>query len=197
MTTPSENQPTAEAPASRPTGWRRFWREWRVTLLVVAALALAWRLGWLPSFGGETTYGAAEQREAADFVRPRVDGQGDVQLSRLRGQVVLLNVWATWCPPCRMEIPDLSALHRRYQGKGFSVVGVSVDREGPEVVRSFAKDHDIPYPVVMGDAELIGAYGGIRAVPTSFLIDRQGRIVKKYVGLLTGPRVERDIAALP
>jgi cytochrome c biogenesis protein CcmG/thiol:disulfide interchange protein DsbE len=195
MATEPETPTTPDTPP-RPPKRRSFWRSWRGTLLFLAGVVVAWRLGFIPSFGGETTFTPAEQVAAMDFKRPQVNGQGDFQLSRLRGQVVLVNVWATWCPPCRMEIPDLSALHRKYAGKGFSVVGVAVDREGPDVVRPFASEHAIPYPVVMGDAELIAGYGGIRAVPTSFLIDKQGRLVKKYVGLLTGPRLERDIVGL-
>jgi cytochrome c biogenesis protein CcmG/thiol:disulfide interchange protein DsbE len=182
--------------ASSPSVWQRLWQEWGVTALIVVGLLGAWRLGFVPSLGGETAYVPAEQTEAMDFRRPRIDGQGEVQLSHLRGQVVLLNFWATWCPPCRMEIPDLAAVHQRYQAQGFQVIGVAIDREGPEVVRTFAREHQIPYPLVMGDDGLIAGYGGIRAVPTSFLIDRQGRLAKKYVGLLTGPRLERDVTAL-
>jgi cytochrome c biogenesis protein CcmG/thiol:disulfide interchange protein DsbE len=180
-----------------PVGtWRRLWQAWGTTALVVLGLLIVWRLGLVPSLGGETAYVGAEQTEAMDFRRPRVDGQGEVALSRWRGRVVLVNFWATWCPPCRMEIPDLASVHRRYQGQGFEIVGVALDREGADVVRAFAAEHAIPYPVVMGDGELITGYGGIRAVPTSFLIDRQGRLAKKYVGLLTAPRLERDLAAL-
>jgi thiol-disulfide isomerase/thioredoxin len=180
-----------------PVGiWRRLWQAWGTTALVVAGLLIAWRLGLVPSLGGETAYVGAEQTEAMDFRRPRVDGRGEVQLSQWRGRIVLVNFWATWCPPCRMEIPDLIAVHQRYQGQGVEIVGVALDREGPDVVRAFAAEHGITYPVIMGDGELITGYGGIRAVPTSFLIDRQGRLAKKYIGLLTAPRLERDLAAL-
>jgi peroxiredoxin len=176
--------------------WSRLWQGWGLTVMFLVGVLVAWRLGFVPSLGGETSYTGTEQTEAMDFRRPRLDGQGDIQLSQLRGQVVLVNFWATWCPPCRIEIPDLVSVHQRYQDKGFQVIGVAIDREGPDVVQAFAKEHRIPYPLVMADDGMIAGYGGIRAVPTSFLVDRQGRIVKKYVGLLTGPRLERDVAGL-
>ncbi|MBC7542467.1 MAG: TlpA family protein disulfide reductase [Candidatus Sericytochromatia bacterium] len=185
----------APAPVIPPPAKKR--GGWMVPGGFIAAVGLAWWLGLVPSLGGETAYpSAAEQVVAPDFDRPTVDGVGRVRTADWRGKIVLVNVWATWCPPCRWEIPALASVYRTYRDQGLAVVGVSIDSDGPEKVNAFVQEHAVPYPVVMGDAGLIAAFGGVRAVPTSFLLDRQGRIVKKYVGLLPGPRLERDVNAL-
>ena len=169
---------------------------WLIPGAFIVAIAAAWWLGLVPALGGENSPAPAERRMAPDFARPLVSGSGSVHLADWRGKVVLVNVWATWCPPCRLEIPGLSGVYRQFQDQGFAMVGVSVDRDGPEGVAVFVREHAMPYPVVMGDAGFTAAFGGVRAVPTSFLIDRQGRIVKTYVGLLPGPRLARDVKAL-
>ena len=95
---------------------------------------------------------------------------------------VLVDFWATWCGPCREEIPHLNKLYENYRGKGLVVVGISMDAEGPEVVKQFAKELRMEYPVVMGDENVQQDFGGIVGLPTTFIIDRKGNIVKKYTG---------------
>ena len=110
-----------------------------------------------------------------------VDGK-TVKSSDFAGKVVVLDFWATWCPPCKAEIPGFVELQKQYGDKGLVIVGVSLDEQGPEVVTPFMKQFSINYPVVMGDAKIVQAFGGIRGIPTTFVIDRSGKIVSGHVG---------------
>ena len=119
-----------------------------------------------------------------------------VSLSDFKGKVVVLDFWATWCPPCVKEIPHFIELYEQYKDKGFVMVGISVDREGVSVVKSFAGKHRINYPILMTDGQVDKAYGGITAIPTTFVIDRAGNIRQKYVGYRDKAVFEADIKAL-
>ena len=110
-----------------------------------------------------------------------------------RGKVTIVNFWATWCDPCREEIPDLVALQRKYD-KYVQIVGIAQDEAPPAVVQRFAAERPVNYPIVMLTPELETAFPGVYALPTSYLIDRDGRIVQKHVGMLTAARTERGAA---
>ncbi|HXQ25244.1 MAG TPA: TlpA disulfide reductase family protein [Candidatus Acidoferrales bacterium] len=112
-----------------------------------------------------------------------------------RGKVVLLNFWATWCPPCREEIPELIELEGRYKDR-LQVIGISEDDAPPEEVRAFAREMGINYPIVMGSNELAAEYGDVPALPTSFVVNPDGRIVQKHVGLFPIEVYDREIRAL-
>ena len=105
-----------------------------------------------------------------------------VKLSDFKGKVVLLNFWATWCPPCRQEIPDLVALQNQYKDKGLVVIGVSLDQNGPAGVKAFVSRMKINYPIVMGDKKISLSYGGINAIPSTFFIDREGNAAGHHEG---------------
>lgn len=125
-------------------------------------------------------------KPAPDFTLPTHDGK-QLKLSDLKGKVVLLDFWATWCPPCRKGIPDLIALKEQYKAKGFEVVGVSIDeftRDTKAEVVPFIKEYGINYPVVYGTMDLARAYDGVSSIPTSFLINQKGEISKMHVGLV-------------
>jgi thiol-disulfide isomerase/thioredoxin len=104
----------------------------------------------------------------------------------------LIDFWATWCPPCRKGIPDLVELQNQYQGE-FVVIGISLDRETVNDVVPFVKDYKINYPVVYGNEDVSNKFGGIRAIPTSFMIDKDGNIVDKHVGLVSKSVYENKI----
>jgi len=125
---------------------------------------------------------AAELRPAPAWEMNNLDGK-ITKLSDFRGKVVILNFWATWCPPCREEIPGFIKLQNEYSASGLVVVGASVDSQGPEVVKSFVTQHGINYPIVMAHTKVVADYGGIKFIPTTFVIDRQGNIVQTYHGL--------------
>lgn len=115
---------------------------------------------------------------------PAVDLATDsaVTFERYRGKVVLLNVWATWCQPCRVEMPSLQRLHEKFEGTDFHVVAVSIDREGPEVVRSFAAELGLTFDMLHDPTTDIERVYQTTGVPESFVIDREGVIVKKVIG---------------
>ncbi|MCD6166025.1 TlpA family protein disulfide reductase [bacterium] len=142
-----------------------------------------------------TGCGNDRQRKAPDFVLKSLDNR-EVSLSSLKGNVMLLNFWATWCGPCRMEIPDLIQLEKTYHEKGLRVIGIVLGSGSAESVMKFAQRYGINYMILMGNNKVTEAYGGIRGVPTTFLIDRQGNIQKFYVGARSYRTFEKDILPL-
>ncbi len=143
-------------------------------------------------------YVPASQKSSAlapDFTLPTTDGK-TLKLSSLKGKVVIVDFWATWCPPCRKGIPDLVELKKKYGSKGFEIVGVSVDTDTKADVVPFIKEKAINYPVVYGNMNVYQQYGGIRAIPTSFVIDKKGKIVASYEGLTTSETYESHIKKL-
>jgi thiol-disulfide isomerase/thioredoxin len=127
-----------------------------------------------------------------------LDGR-TISTSEWRDKVTIVNFWATWCGPCRAEIPDLVALQDKYRDY-VQVIGISQDEAPPRVVEEFAEAHGVNYPIVMATPEISAAFPGINALPTSYLIDRQGRIVQRHVGMLIAERTEaetRVLAGLP
>lgn len=138
-----------------------------------------------------------ERKQAPDFTLKDANGH-TVRLSDYRGKVVLLDFWATWCGPCKIEIPWFQEFERQYKDKGFAVIGVAMDEEGWNVVKPFAQHMSINYRVVVGDDSIGDLYGegGIDALPTTFLIDRGGRIASIHVGLSSKSDFEDDIQEL-
>lgn len=139
-----------------------------------------------------------EPKPAPLFTATDLDGR-EVSPAALRGKVVIVNFWATWCGPCRAEVPDLVALQAKYKDT-LQVIGISEDEAGVEVVKRFAAEHKINYPVVMMTPEIEKLYPGISALPTSFILDREARVVQKHVGMLTARTTEyeaRHLAGLP
>mgnify|MGYP000915414110 CR=1 FL=1 len=113
-----------------------------------------------------------------------------------KGKVVVVDFWATWCPPCREEIPGYIELQQKYGPKGLVIVGVSLDQAGPDVVKAFATKTGINYPLVMGDDKVVSDFGGVEGIPTTFLIDRQGQIRDRKVGMEPKEVYEKKIVAL-
>jgi peroxiredoxin len=117
---------------------------------------------------------------APDFTLKTIDDQ-EITLSQLKGKVVLLDFWATWCGPCRESIPHLVNLYKTYRENGFEMIGISLDKGDPQVVRNFTKSMDIPYPVVIASEKVVRNYN-VTKIPTSFLIDKEGRIRESITG---------------
>ncbi|HEU5247888.1 MAG TPA: TlpA disulfide reductase family protein [Candidatus Udaeobacter sp.] len=130
-------------------------------------------------------------KPAPDWELKNLEGKV-VKLSEFRGKVVILDFWATWCGPCRVEIPHFVELQKQYRDKGLAVIGVSLDEQGPEVVKKFVKQFGVNYPVVIGNEKIADAYG-IEGLPTTFVIDRHGRIVSWYIGYNDKAVFEKEI----
>jgi thiol-disulfide isomerase/thioredoxin len=118
-----------------------------------------------------------------------------ISTADFKGKVVLLNFWATWCPPCREEIPELISLQTQYKDR-LQIVGVSEDEDPPQKVLQFVQRVGMNYPVVMATPELTDAYGGVPALPTSFVIDPQGRVVQRHTGLYPIETYVQEVRAL-
>lgn len=122
---------------------------------------------------------------APDFTLTTLEGE-KVTLSKLRGQVVLINFWATWCAPCRYEIPDLSRIYTQYKDDGLEILGVSMDEIESHYLEKFQQNYKMTYPILHGSpaelARLSNLYGGIYSIPTTFIIDREGIIRDIFVG---------------
>jgi cytochrome c biogenesis protein CcmG/thiol:disulfide interchange protein DsbE len=127
------------------------------------------------------------------FVLPSATDGKAVDSNTFKGKVLLVNFWATWCPPCRKEIPSLVALQGKYAAKGFSVIGISTDQGGSSLVAKFARKMNVNYPVVISDNETPRNFGNILGIPTSFLVDRGGNVRKRYDGYVDSETLERDL----
>jgi peroxiredoxin len=169
----------------------------------VAVGLVAFALGYLfdhsesrHSSNAASSVRANKQRHnAPDFALKDADGRV-VHLSDYRGKVVLLDFWATWCGPCKIEIPWFMEFQRKDQGRGLVVLGVSMDDEGWEVVKPFVARQKMNYRVLIGNDQTAQLYGGIDALPTTFLIDREGKIADVHVGLADRKEFENGIEQL-
>jgi cytochrome c biogenesis protein CcmG/thiol:disulfide interchange protein DsbE len=162
-----------------------------VLLIIVGVWAL-WRayLGSPPNdpaFADRYSTPVAQVQAAVDFSLQTPDGR-TLQLSDYRGQVVLLNTWATWCPPCRDEMPDLEAYYRKRQADGFVVLAVN-SQESAETVAAFLEKNDFTFPVLLDPDGVVMKHYGIRGLPTSFFIDRDGTVRGVWSGQLSPERL--------
>jgi thiol-disulfide isomerase/thioredoxin len=129
-----------------------------------------------------------------DFTITDLDGR-TISSADLRGKVVLVNFWATWCPPCRAEIPDLIKLQDKYRDK-LVIIGISEDEVPPDEVKAFVSAQKMNYPVVMTNPSLAKIFRGVSALPTTFVIDREGKVVQRHVGMLNPERTELEAQVL-
>ncbi|MCW9705432.1 TlpA disulfide reductase family protein [Fodinibius salsisoli] len=140
-------------------------------------------------------YAAQNEAEAKNFSVKLVGGE-QFQLAEKQGQVVLLNIWATWCAPCREETPELVDLYEKYKEKGFVILGVSIDEQGMSVVKPFIEEYEVNYPMVIDDGTIMDKYGPTMGVPTTYIIDKRGNLRYFAVGAVTSKELEPRIKAL-
>jgi peroxiredoxin len=133
-----------------------------------------------------------ERREAPDFALKDANGK-TAKLSDYRGKVVLLNFWATWCGPCKIEIPWFMEFEQKHKDQGFVVLGVSMDEDGWDSVKPYVSREHVNYRILLGNDDIATLYGGVDSLPTTFLIDREGRIAAIHVGLVSKSEYQDDI----
>jgi thiol-disulfide isomerase/thioredoxin len=119
---------------------------------------------------------------APDFELPSLDGK-NLKLSDLRGKAVLLNFWATYCGPCKIEMPWFVELQKEYGPQGFQIVGVAMDDASNEEIAKFAKEMGVNYPILLGKDSVADSYGGVNVLPTTFFLDRDGKLIAREFGL--------------
>jgi thiol-disulfide isomerase/thioredoxin len=162
-------------------------RNFSVIIVVIAAIAIMLIVGKnltkrQRAAEGGLSRGRLVGKTAPDFGLESLDGK-IVHLSDFRGKAVLLNFWATWCEPCKIEMPWFVELQKQYGPEGLAIVGVAMDDSSKEAIAKFAKDMGVNYPVLLGKESVGDQFGGIPYLPVSFYIDRNGQIVDQVAGL--------------
>ena len=187
-----------------------------VAVTAIALLAIAIPFVWQPHVEAEpaTTSAAGEAATSAshsdataacmadpkpanfDFTMKDVDGN-EVSLSSYKGKVVLLNFWATWCGPCKAEIPGFVRLQEKYRDKGLVIVGYSVD-DTAEKAKAYAAEYKMNYPILLGEGreDVQDAYGPIWGIPASFIISKDGKVCRKHMGIAPEAVFEKEVVAL-
>lgn len=141
-------------------------------------------------------YAAQKLAQATDFEVTLLSGE-TFRLSGQKGKVVLMNIWATWCPPCREETPELEELYRKYKNEGYVTLGVSIDEQGESVVRPFMEEFDVTYPMYIDtDGTVMDKYGPTMGIPTTYIIGRKGNMRYFTVGAVTKKELEPRIKEL-
>ncbi len=187
---PPQQPETQAAPPSK--------RNWIVIGIMAAALLAMIVVGLhnAPTGGGRSgLFGRVAGKEAPDFQLKDINTGKTIRLSDYRGKAVVLNFWATWCPPCKVEIPWFVDLQKQYGPDGLAVVSVAVDDSGEKQIADFANQMGINYPVLVGNEEVENAYGGVDGLPTTFYIGRDGKIVERVEGLRSHYEIESNVKA--
>ncbi len=137
----------------------------------------------------------AETGYMPDFALTSLDGEA-FNTADQQGRVLLINFWATWCAPCRVEIPDLIALQEELGSEEFDVLGISVDQDDPQYVKDYVESMNINYPVLIDDGEVADGFGGVYALPTTFVIDKTGKITHKTIGIFPVEKARAELVKM-
>jgi peroxiredoxin len=163
-----------------------------IVVVVLVALMLYFAAHQARRTGGSSAAHNTQPSIAPDFSLESLDG-GTMRLSDLRGKAVLLNFWATWCGPCKIEMPWFVDLQNQYRAQGLQIVGVAMDDASKADIKKFAQDMGVNYPILIGKEAVGDQYGGVPALPETFLIGRDGKIVDKIIGLRGKSEIEDSI----
>ena len=171
---------------------------WATRVLCGTALVVGFVFNACSNSGGSVRAAVkpeSERKSAPDFTLKDANGSA-VKLSDYRGKVGLLNFLATWCGPCKMEIPWFMEFEQKFKDQGFAVLGVSMDEDGWDAVKPYIAQKKINYRVVMGDDTVGNLYGGIESLPSTFIIDRDGKVASVHIGLVGKRDYESEIEHL-
>jgi len=160
--------------------------------LLAGALVIGYE--WAPKPGKDLI--APEKRQPATEFTLRDANGAKVNLSDYKDKVVLLNLWATWCVPCKVEIPWFIEFERTYKDRGFAVLGVSFDDDGWDSIKPYVAENKMNYRVLLGTEDMPKTYWDVQAIPTTYLIDKQGRIAITHTGLVSKQTYEDGILKL-
>jgi thiol-disulfide isomerase/thioredoxin len=176
-------------------------KRWNLLLILVLVTSFTTAFSGCKSDGASTPKILANEPEVTFK-----DLQGtNVPLASLKGKVVVVNFWATWCEPCQVEIPWMIGFQQKYADKGFTLLGVAMDEEGKSAVEPFVqksqfdvdgKKMTMNYPIVLGNDDLAAKFGGLLGLPTSIVISRDGKVVKRYIGLASQDDLDKEIKSL-
>jgi cytochrome c biogenesis protein CcmG/thiol:disulfide interchange protein DsbE len=171
--------------------------EFRGQWIAIAAVAVIMAVGCSTpeSVRAQSLKPEKSRKAAPDFELKDANGKL-VHLTDYKGKVVLVDFWATWCGPCRIEIPWFMEFERKHKDRGFAVLGISMDEDGWTAVKPFLEDLKVNYRVVIGDDKTADLYGGADALPSTFLIDREGKIAAVHIGLASKRDFEDGIEKL-
>lgn len=165
-------------------------------ILIVVAMVVSVMLifGIQKARHGSTSSGSNKilNQPAPDFTLTSLDGK-NLKLSDFHGKAVLLNFWATWCEPCKIEMPWFVDLQRKYGPQGLQVFGVAMDDASPKDISDFAQKMGVNYPIVIGKEEVGTLYGGVQFLPSTFFISRDGKVVDRVFGLVSRSEIESNI----
>jgi thiol-disulfide isomerase/thioredoxin len=176
-------------------------KRWNLLLMLVVVTSFTTPFSGCKSDGASTPKTLANEPEVTFK-----DLQGkDVPLASLKGKVVVVNFWATWCEPCQVEIPWMIGFQQKYADKGFTLLGVAMDEDGKSAVEPFVqksqfdvdgKKMTMNYPIVLGNDDLAAKFGGLLGLHTSIVISRDGKVVKRYIGLASQDDLDKEIKSL-
>jgi len=165
---------------------------WELLFWLLVLGFIGYRLA--PQVGAALGLGAGDERVTAGAFQT-IDGD-TIRLEELRGKVVLVNAWATWCAPCVLEMPGFQRVYEDYRDQGFIVLGISRDQGSPDLVRAFLREKAITYPVAMAWQDGLGNFGQVSSLPTSFLLGKDGTIRHTVVGLFAEPTLRMAVRNL-
>lgn len=157
------------------------------SLLLLLTISLFFACGTQEAISEDTT-----KTPAYNFSLTTLEGE-KITLNDFKGKALIVDIWDTWCPPCRKEIPHFIELYDQYNSQGLEIVGIAVGREGEQTVRNFVKNQNINYINTIGNMDVFNGFGPIQGIPTTFVIDKEGNVFKKYTGLREKDVFEADI----
>jgi cytochrome c biogenesis protein CcmG/thiol:disulfide interchange protein DsbE len=196
MSTEGENK--ERAPQAEPETTPEATPKRNSLVLTVVIVAVAAMLAFAPYMARRARSNSGNQSSeikgklAPEFSLESLEGQ-TVHLADFRGKAVLLNFWATWCQPCKIEMPWLEQMQQQYGPEGLQIVGIAMDDASKEDIAKFTKEMGVNYPILLGKESVGDAYGGVQFLPSTFFIDRNGKIVDRVFGLKSRSEIEDDI----